>query len=92
MGQSSSPFHIGAGLIIGRVGHRFGSLGYESHQQAFGQTVGDLNARGSGEVTFHDVRHHVDHAYSGLVCCQGKCELRVHNSETRLEDAIGAQA
>ena len=81
MGNRSAPHQIGTGSVVFRVFHDGGCLFDDGKQGTFAQAVAYFYFFGIGEIAFHDVRHHIGNAASGLK--RRKCvgQFRVHHGE-----------
>ncbi len=91
VGESAAPHYVGAGLVIVRTGHHFGGFRYYGFQQPFGQAVGHLYIFRRGEITLHDVDHHVGDATCRLIGRKSECQFRIQAGEFRPQSCIGPE-
>mmetsp|Transcript_5519 Transcript_5519/g.13308 ORF Transcript_5519/g.13308 Transcript_5519/m.13308 type:complete len:408 (+) Transcript_5519:1230-2453(+) len=77
------PHHIGAGVVVARVGQQLGAFLDQGQQQALGHAVLHLGIGRIGQVLLDGVDKGVDHAVAGLALRQAEQGARVQYREAR---------
>ena len=88
MCQRGRPHHLGAGIVVARVGVQHFGVVYDGAQQAFGQRIGQFHRAAVDKITLHRVHHDVGTAGLGLVVRQGHGQFGVHDGKLRAGQVV----